>query len=137
MLPSLLEKTRAREWRAVVVSPDAARLEDLDDWLWTYRDDSFLAHGRADADRPAPERQPILLAASAEEQRNTPQLMILLDGAEPPQDAHGLERCLVMFDSASAAHMEAARALWKTVAKSGAQASYWVQGEAGGWKRER
>ena len=47
VLPNLLEKTRDRGWRSLVVL-DAARVGDIDDHLWTYRDESFLPHGRDD-----------------------------------------------------------------------------------------
>ena len=60
MLADLLERTLKRGWRAVVRSPDPQRLTQLDDQLWTYRDDSFLPHGLAD--EPMAERQPILLS---------------------------------------------------------------------------
>ncbi|MDB5468353.1 MAG: polymerase chi subunit, partial [Phenylobacterium sp.] len=46
-LPELLEKTLQRGWKAVVRTGEAARIEHLDSWLWSYRDDSFLAHAPA------------------------------------------------------------------------------------------
>ncbi len=45
VLPSLLEKTLERGWRAVVQSGSEERLESLDTALWTYSEDSFLPHG--------------------------------------------------------------------------------------------
>ena len=59
VLPGLLEKTRERRWRALVRAGDPGLLDDIDERLWTYRDDSFLAHGRAI--EPEAARQPILL----------------------------------------------------------------------------
>ena len=44
-LPELLEKTLQRGWKAIVRSAVPERLEHLDGWLWSYRDDSFLPHG--------------------------------------------------------------------------------------------
>ena len=44
-LPELLEKTLARGWKALVRARDPERLDHLDGWLWSYRDDSFLPHG--------------------------------------------------------------------------------------------
>ena len=46
VLPSLLEKTLERGWKAVVRCGSEQRLEALDLALWTYRDDSFLPHGK-------------------------------------------------------------------------------------------
>ncbi|HEY0052608.1 MAG TPA: DNA polymerase III subunit chi, partial [Caulobacteraceae bacterium] len=45
VLPDLLEKTLTRGWRAQVRARDEARLADLDERLWTWKDDAFLAHG--------------------------------------------------------------------------------------------
>jgi DNA polymerase-3 subunit chi len=59
VLPELLERTLKRGWRARVRSDDADRIEAMDGWLWTYRDESFLPHGRAD--EPLSARHPILL----------------------------------------------------------------------------
>ena len=46
-LPELLEKTLARGWKALVRTPEPQRIEHLDGWLWSYRDESFLPHGPA------------------------------------------------------------------------------------------
>ena len=44
VLPTLIEKSLGRGWRAVVQATSAERLSALDDHLWTFSDDSFLAH---------------------------------------------------------------------------------------------
>src|SRR5579875_1616260 len=79
-LPELLEKTLQRGWRALVRSPEPDRIEHLDGWLWSYRDDSFLPHGLAD--EPDAERQPILLGRGGAN-LNGAQALFLLDDAEP------------------------------------------------------
>jgi len=45
VLPTLIEKSIERGWRVVVQVASDERLEALDAHLWTFRDDSFLAHG--------------------------------------------------------------------------------------------
>ena len=50
VLPELLEKTLARDWRALVRSTARERVEHLDGWLWSYRDDAFLPHGAEPGD---------------------------------------------------------------------------------------
>ena len=67
VLPSLLERTLERGWRAVVQSGSAERLEALDLALWTYNDESFLPHGTARDGDPA--RQPIYLTLGDDEAR--------------------------------------------------------------------
>src|ERR671927_440434 len=45
VLPTLLQKTLERGWRAVVQVTTEERLSALDDHLWTFADESFLLDG--------------------------------------------------------------------------------------------
>ena len=130
-LPELLEKTLQRGWKALVRSPSAERLEHLDAWLWSYRDDSFLPH--APADEPDAERQPILLTTGAENP-NGANALFLVDGAEPG-DLAGYNRCLVLFDGADEAQLRRARTQWSEVKGRGLPVSYWRQ-QARGWEKQ-
>lgn len=130
-LPELLEKTLARGWRALVRVRDSERLERLDDWLWSWRADSFLAHGRDG--EPEAERQPILLTSELEN-RNAAQALFIVDGAElGPLD--GYERCLVLFDGRDEAALAQARTRWKQVREMDVVAAYWRQNEGGRWEK--
>ncbi|MHB8287320.1 MAG: DNA polymerase III subunit chi [Caulobacteraceae bacterium] len=131
-LPDLLEKTLARGWRALVRSPSAARLEHLDAWLWTYRDDAFLAHGTAAEEEG--QRQPILLTGEAENV-NAAQAVFLLDDAEPGA-LDAFERCIVMFDGRDDEAVAKARGRWKAIKAAGHPASYWRQSDAGRWEKQ-
>jgi len=131
-LPELLEKTLARGWRALVRSPVSGRLRHLEDWLWRYRDDSFLAHGLADA--PDPERQPVLLSETPDN-LNGAEAVFLLDDADPG-DLAPYARCLILFEGRDEAAVAAARQRWKEIKAAGHAASYWRQSEQGAWRKE-
>ena len=93
-LPGLLERSVDRGWRAVVQTGTEERRDALDQHLWTFRDDSFLAHA---TDREAfPAEQPILLT-TGKENPNQAKIRFLVDGAMPPELA-GYERAVFMFD---------------------------------------
>ena len=47
VLPGLLERALLRGWRAVVQGASEERIAALDEYLWTYSDESFLPHGSA------------------------------------------------------------------------------------------
>jgi len=131
-LPELLEKTLARGWRALVRSGERDRMEHLDGWLWTYRPDSFLPHGRADETHA--ERQPVLLSMTGEN-LNGAQALFLLDGADPgPLDAYA--RCIVLFDGRDEAALAGARERWREVKAAGHEAAYWRQSEEGAWRKQ-
>jgi DNA polymerase III subunit chi len=51
VLPVLLEKSVERGWKVAVEATTPERVEALDALLWTYSDESFLAHG---TDRESP-----------------------------------------------------------------------------------
>jgi DNA polymerase-3 subunit chi len=131
VLPGLLEKTIQRGWRALVRIREPALLALLDERLWTWRDESFLAHGRADADHA--DRQPILLTLGAGNP-NRADALFLVDGAEAT-DAGDFARCLIIFDGQDAEALARAREQWKSLKQRGAAASYWRQTEEGTWSR--
>ena len=132
MLPELLEKPLQKGWKALVRMADGERIESLDNWLWTYRDDSFLPHGVAG--EPLAGNQPIVLSA-ASENPNGAQALFLLDGAEPgPLSDYA--RCIVLFDGRNETALSGARQLWKSVKAQGLPASYWRQKDERGWEKQ-
>ena len=94
VLPTLLERSLERGWRAAVQAASEERVEALDTLLWTYREESFLAHGTA-RDGFA-EAQPIYLTAGGDNP-NGAQVRFLVDGAEL-DDAAPYARVVYVFD---------------------------------------
>src|SRR6516164_5810444 len=103
-LPELLEKTLARGWKAIVRTSASERIDHLDGWLWSYRDESFLPH--APAGEPGAPRQPILLTTDFDNP-NGADALFLIDGAEPG-DLAAYARCVVLFDGADDGQLQAA-----------------------------
>jgi len=131
VLPELLERTLSRGWRARVRASEPARIEALDSWLWTWRDDSFLPHGMAG--EPFAERQPILLG-DAPGNPNGAQALFVAGG--DPGDLGGYERCVVIFDGRAEPALQEARDLWARYRKAGHPVTYWRQGETRGWEKQ-
>lgn len=130
-LPELLEKTLQRGWRAIVRSSAPERIEHLDGWLWSYRDDSFLPH--APADEPGAARQPILLSTRGENP-NGADALFLVDGAEPG-DLSGYKRCVVLFDGGDDGQLHNARGQYRAAKANGHPVSYWRQ-QGRGWEKQ-
>src|SRR6185437_4995879 len=93
-LPGLLERSVGRGWRAVVQTGSEERRDALDQHLWVFRDDSFLAHG-TDGE-PFAAEQPVLLT-TGEANLNDANIRFLVDGAVPPE-LGGYERAVFLFD---------------------------------------
>ncbi len=130
-LPELLEKTLQKGWKAIVRTTRPERIDHLDGWLWTYRDDSFLAH--APTDEPMAPRQPILLT-TGEENPNAADALFLVDGAAPG-DLADYQRCVVLFDGADEDQLRLARTQWTELKGRGLTSSYWKQ-QARGWEKQ-
>ena len=131
VLPGLLEKTLEKGWRALVKLP-ASKLAELDSFLWTFRDDAFLPHGRDD--EPQAELQPILLSASTESARGF-DAVFLLDGASV-EDLGGVNRVMIMINGRSQDDIGRERGRWKTLKASGAELAYYQQDERGRWEKK-
>jgi DNA polymerase-3 subunit chi len=132
VLPELLEKTLARGWRALVRATAGERVEQLDSWLWAWRDDSFLAH--AVAGEPMIERSPIVLTMD-EGNPNAAQALFLVDGARIG-DLAAFERCIVIIDGHDETALAQARKSWSALKSEGRSVAYWRQGEQKGWERQ-
>jgi DNA polymerase-3 subunit chi len=132
VLPSLLEKTLARGWRAVVQVGSEDRLEALDLALWTYADDSFLPHGTARAGHST--EQPIYLTLG-DDTPNGAGVRFLVDGAEA-QAFSGAERFVYVFDGRDGDAVASARGQWKAAKSAGCTVTYWQQTEHGRWEQK-
>ena len=132
VLPDLLGKTLTKGWRAMVRLPDGADLQEWDEFLWTFQDQSFLPHGREDEGRA--DQQPILLANAATSADGF-DAVFLLDGADV-EGVSAAERVMVMIDGRSAEAVARERERWKRLKDAGATLSYWQQGSRGGWEKK-
>jgi DNA polymerase-3 subunit chi len=130
-LPSLLEKTLGRGWKAVVRVSSDERLKALDDHLWTCSDEGFLPHG-IEGDALMGDH-PIVLTTS-DKRINDADVMFAVDGADLPGTA-GWTRSVLMFDGNDPDALDRARNAWKEVKASGSEATYWRQDETGRWAK--
>ena len=131
VLPSLLEKTLERGWRAVVEVGSTERAEALDAHLWTWREDSFLAHGLAGDETDA--HQPILIT-SGTDNPNGANVRFFVDRAVP-QSAEGYERIVYLFSGHDPDAVAEARLAWVAL-KGNSTLTYWQQEPDGRWVKK-
>jgi DNA polymerase-3 subunit chi len=132
VLPSLVEKTLERGWRAVVQAGSDERVEALDSLLWTYRADSFLPHGSKRDGNAA--LQPVYLT-SGEDNPNGAQVRFLVDGAAGGT-LEAYARVVYLFDAADAGAVARAREEWRSAVDKGCVATYWQQSPEGRWEKK-
>ena len=130
VLPNLIARSRERGWRVVVRGGSDERIAALDSLLWTYSEESFLAHGLASD--PHPETQPVLLTTD-DARPNAAEVLFLLDSAPLPEDWSGLTRVVVMFPENDNEAKQFARGQWKIIRDSEHEGTYWQQDETGRW----
>jgi DNA polymerase III subunit chi len=133
-LPALLEKALERGWRVAIQGGDAEALKKLDEVLWTYAPDSFLAHGSA-GDKDA-ERQPIVLTGESDNP-NDAALRIFVQGAEVAVTSQAdYQRIILVFDGRDDDEVAAARGQWSRLKAEGHTLAYWQQDEHGRWEKK-
>ena len=136
VLPTLIEKSLEKGWRVALQARSEERLEALDSWLWTFSDESFLAHGRAGDGEP--NLQPVYLTTGIENP-NGAALRLLVEGAKigPAlinESDENYARVVALFDGNNAEELSHARAQWKELRELGFAATYWQQSENGRWE---
>ena len=133
VLPSLIEKSLERGWRAGVQAVTEERLQALDDGLWTFSDESFLPHG-TDRD-PDAASQPVVLTLR-DANVNGASIRFLVDGAALPEDAGAYARIVVLFDGTDQDALLLAREQWRGAKEAGHTIAYWQQDESGRWRKK-
>jgi DNA polymerase-3 subunit chi len=137
VLPDLLQKSLDRGWRAVVQAVSEERIDAIDQWLWTFSDTSFLAHGCA-RDRDA-ELHPIWLSTGIENP-NGAAARFFVEGAEVAgalaDPAATYLRAINLFDGNNEDELLRAREQWKVLKGLGYSLTYWQQGETGRWEKK-
>jgi DNA polymerase III subunit chi len=133
VLPTLLERSLGRGWRALVRATSEERLSALDDHLWTFSDESFLPHGTER--EPDAAEQPVVLTL-AERNPNGAAILFLVEGAPLPDDVSTYQRLVIMFDGNDEDALAAARTDWKRVKAAGHEATYWQQDASGRWAKK-
>ena len=133
VLPTLLEKTLDRGWKAVLQAASPERVATLDALLWTYSEDGFLPHV-ADGE-PVTEDDPIVLTVS-DGNPNGAEVRFLVEGAPLPRDAAVYARLIVLFDGNDDEALARAREQWKEAKAAGHDATYWQQNDTGRWEKK-
>ena len=136
VLPGLLEKSLSRGWKVVVQMGAEEKLISLDEHLWTYREESFLAHGTL---RDGTESlQPVFLNLE-DDNPNGAKIRFLTGGAQI-DDPSDYARIVYMFDGHDNEAVEHARSRWKfhkdTEQTSEHEQTYWQQNANGGWEKK-
>lgn len=128
-LPRLLIRTLAAGQRALVLTPDEATRDALNEALW--QQPAWLPHGaETDGD---PDLQPIWLSTEPEP-LNGARFLFLTYGVASDRIG-AFDRAFDLFDGNSDAAVQSARNRWKAAKDQGHTVTYWQQTEKG-WQQK-
>jgi DNA polymerase-3 subunit chi len=137
VLPGLIERTRERGWKALIKVGSAERMQALDTHLWTYSEQSFLAHGTAADGHDS--RQPVYLTTE-EANPNRAEVLFLVGGATPDDWAavgtKDFARIVLIFEGRDANALASARAAWTDARDAGLDTTYWKESPSGKWEKQ-
>lgn len=137
VLPGLVEKSLSRGWRAVIKTDSSERSDALDNLLWTFDDQSFLAHAQSGDGEAA--RQPVLITVE-DENPNSAQILFCVGGAFPADwraaQLSSLARVVMLFDGQDTAMLERARSAWKDAKAAGHDVTYWKETGTGKFEKQ-
>jgi len=135
ILPGLVEKSLSRGWRAAIKTDSSERSDALDSLLWTYDDQSFLAHAQL-GDGEAAE-QPVLITVE-DGNPNSAQIVFFVGGAMPPdwEQLSDLARVVLLFDGRDEAALASARSAWKDAKGAGHDVTYWKETPNGKFEKQ-
>ncbi len=137
VLPGLVAKSLERGWRAVIRTDSSERSDMLDSLLWTYDDQSFLAHAQSGDGEPA--RQPVLITVE-DENPNGAKILFCVGGAAPSDWSDSklsdLARIVLVFDGRDEAALTGARAAWKDARAGGHDVTYWKESPSGKFEKQ-
>ena len=144
-LPKLLERCYGGGFRTIVLAEEA-RVERLNELLWTYDPNSFLPHGsEKDGDV---ELQPVLIlgldpriqieldsriAHSGASENKT--ILFITNGFFVENPAP-YDRVIDMFDGGDEVSLTGARSRWKQYKEAGYELHYYQQTSAGSWDKK-
>ena len=137
VLPGMLEKSLERGWRAVIRTDSAERSEAVDNLLWTYDEQGFMAHAQSGDGEAA--RQPVLITVE-DENPNGARILFCVGGAMPAdwsdQSLAALARIVLLFDGRDSVALSAARGAWKSAKASGHDVTYWKESSSGKFEKQ-
>lgn len=135
ILPGLVEKSRQRGWKALIRADTADRADALDTLLWTYDDQSFVAHAQLGDGEAA--RQPVLITVE-EGNPNAAEIAFFVGGAQPGDWAglNDLARIVMLFDGRDEVALASARAAWKEAKAAGHDVTYWKETPSGKFEKQ-
>ncbi|MFL2801009.1 MAG: DNA polymerase III subunit chi [Paracoccaceae bacterium] len=120
----LTEKLFLKNDRIVIFCTDQETVEVVDNFLWAYREDSFIPHSINRNEKTL--AYPILITSSIDEGYEHDVLLVLNGVLIKEKDWQKFNKIYYFFDDQDNKEKENARAMWKSCSSLNAECKYWV-----------
>ncbi|PCI01708.1 MAG: DNA polymerase III subunit chi [Alphaproteobacteria bacterium] len=128
-LPAITMKAVQSGKKILIKAADKKEVKRLSDLLWSFRGDTFLAHGM-DGDKNA-EQQPVFVTTK-DDNVNEAKILILTGGCTH-EDVAQFDLTCEMLDGRVESQIADARARWKVYKEADHDLTYWQQDDNGAW----
>jgi DNA polymerase-3 subunit chi len=132
VLPSITAKAVQTGKHILIQSSDKKDLKGLSNLLWSFKPESFLAHG-VDGDDNGP-RQPVFVTAKNDNANNA-KILMLVNGAVH-ESVENFDLVCELLDGRVESQIMDARTRWKSYKNDGHDLTYWQQDENGAWQKK-
>lgn len=144
LLVQLVQKSLNQNWRVEIRFNSTSKLESFDSFLWSFTNDSFLAHGSMED--PFPEKQPILLSLdnmdnssyldeNTKQSVNGAQVFFCVSGATAPQPEN-YDKIIIIFYNDQGEEYQKIRQQWRLYKEKQCKLKYWAQQPNGKWEEK-
>ena len=122
-ITQLIERLYIQEHKVIVLCPDNDVSAIVDEYLWSYKDESFLPHIKVDKD---PSEFDSIVISSYQLNLESYKTLIVFKGSSVEIDyINYFKKVYYFFDNSKNDEREVARTLWKEAIKSGTKCKYW------------
>ena len=123
----LTEKLFLKNDRVVIFCADQETVTVVDDFLWAYKEDSFIPHSIKKNEKTTV--YPILISTSIDEGYKHDVLLVLNGMLIKEKDWQKFSKIYYFFDDQDNKEKENARSMWKSFSSLDAECKYWINKE--------
>ena len=123
----LAEKLFLKNDNILISCSDQETVSVVDDFLWAYREDSFIPHSIKNNEKTP--GYPILITTSIDERYEHDILLVLNGGLIKEKDWQKFAKIYYFFDDQDNEEKENARSMWKNFSSLNAECKYWINKE--------
>ena len=120
----LAEKLFLKNEGILIFCTDQETVSVVDNFLWAYREDSFIPHSINNNEETS--GHSILITTSIDERYEQDILLVLNGGLIREKDWQKFTKIYYFFDDQDNEEKEIARSMWKSFSSLNAECKYWV-----------